>query len=385
MKRLVVLLTVLFVSVLLSSCSGGGSLTAPDYSMDKWIDPAIQGKERDIIREEMKNVLPEHRKNFVFVDLNENVFVNRPELRNAVEFLRSTKQPGVYINTAGRKETFPLPAPKPEASAHERFDPQYTKADNYKGCPANRGPYRRMMTKEGCPAGGNCNGYTYGFMKAKVNVEGASTSTINVRDNETAYVTFNMWGIRTNEEPTNYPVVDGNLQYSMKNKDWALSLSYYSFATGRREALPANKMRVQDRFAPNQVITTSLYIAADNRIAMNGQGRMANRAGSDSITIELAVRAGFPRAGRPANGSGINMGHNIAIAQSNTSDYTRNGSYFKGTAILTTDLGYMRGAPGSSTATTHALNDKDRAVICLRPPDVFVPSRVTPGGVDINL
>lgn len=384
MKRLVVLLTVLLVPVLLSSCSSRSSSADQLQSMDAWIDSAIQGKERDIIRDEIKNVLPEHRKNFIFVDANENVFVNRPELRDAVEFLRPTKQPGIYINSVGQEEVFPLPAPKPEFSSHEGLDPQYTKADNYKGCPANRGPYRRMMTKEGCPAGGNCNGYTYGFMRAKVNVEGSSNSTINLRSTETAYVTFNMWGIRTNEEPTNYPVVDGNLQYSMTNRDWALALSYYSYATGRREALEGNKMRVVDRFAPNQVITTSLYIAADNRIAMNGQGRMANRAGSDSITIELAVRAGFPRAGRPANGSGINMGHNIAIAQG-TGDFTRNGSYFKGTAIQTTNLGYMTGTSGSSSARYHALGDKDRAIICLRPPDVFVPSRVTPGGVDINL
>ena len=161
----------LAIFVFLASCStkpvipNSSAATIGTHVMDQWIDPAIQGKEREIIRREIANVPAEERENFTFVDLDQSVYVNRPEIRGDLEWLHPVGDTGVYVDSAGNKSFFAAPPAKPSDADLEA---QYTTSKNYDGCPVNRGAYRRVMTKEGCASGGRCSGGKYTRIDADV-------------------------------------------------------------------------------------------------------------------------------------------------------------------------------------------------------------------------
>lgn len=115
MKRLFVL-SLLSVVLLLSACNSGG-LTNKLSDMDKWIDPAIQGHEREVMRQVLLGLEPEDRANVSYLAEDGKIYVNHPDLReDASVYKPISADSNIFSNTSGKFVAFPASTPRPDTA-----------------------------------------------------------------------------------------------------------------------------------------------------------------------------------------------------------------------------------------------------------------------------
>jgi hypothetical protein len=98
---------------LLSSCDNSTDTTLDLSAMDAYIDPEIQGKEREVMRE-ILNALPENaRADVVHLNDDGTLYTNRIVNKGKGKVIKKEGNSDVWTDQAGNPYTLALPTPKP--------------------------------------------------------------------------------------------------------------------------------------------------------------------------------------------------------------------------------------------------------------------------------
>jgi hypothetical protein len=124
--------------------------------LSAYIDPEIQGYEREVMLDVLAKLPAEHRQNVVYVNSLCQLFVNRVKLREVTEFLQPVSE-DVYLTSWGQEIVMPSDTeeydggPPGGEGGMSQMDADPYAIDPYAItiCESQKGPYRRMQSKEG--------------------------------------------------------------------------------------------------------------------------------------------------------------------------------------------------------------------------------------------
>jgi hypothetical protein len=294
---------------LLSSCDNSTNMTLDLSAMDAYIDPEIQGKEREVMRE-ILNALPENaRADVVHLNDDGTLYTNRVANKGKGKVIKKEGNSNVWMDQAGNPYPLSLPTPQPspfaqpsgEIEAQAYVTPQ-CKLDG-------TGIEFRMHSQPGkktssVPALGGAEVDVFAPSKAsgKILVEDPSgfgcTNDRQSAYGETAYVYLGGWGGVSMDSR-----VDAGLQFNCATattgsySDYTLAL-FFSYQTG-----PTSFMAVNDAFANRFKAGQKLVLTYQ----VSGTNTSTNPVGNQTI---LYVRA----YGLPATGGTLKVAKTITTS-----------------------------------------------------------------------
>jgi hypothetical protein len=293
--------------LLLSSCSKSPDLTLDLSAMDAYIDPEIQGKEREAMRE-ILNALPENaRADVVHLNDDGTLYTNRIVNKGKGKVIKKEGKSDVWMDQAGHPYSLALPTPKPNPaeSAFEietqtivtplcRLDGSGIEFTMH----SQPGQYTSSVPALG---GAELNVFAPSKASGKVLVEDPSgygcTNDRQSAYGETAYVYLGGWGGVSADSR-----VDAGLQFNCATaatgtySDYTLAL-FFSYQTG-----PTSFMAVNDAFANRFKAGQTLKLTYQ----VSGTKPSTNPAGNQTMLYVNAY-------GTPATGGTQRVSKTITI------------------------------------------------------------------------
>jgi len=299
-------------------------------------------------------VLPEeHRDNVVYLDQHGNVHVNRPELKQQVQFARPLGG-GRYAWPDGSEFSLPEGNFGPAAGP----TPVPTPPSGWVPPPCNletSGSFRRVLS---WPGSGPWWGlYRYAAFSANVWLPDASLGQVRMASQDTGYIYTGGWG----ESPDS--TVDAGIQYSQRYGDWAPFIALHG---GRR---PDDVVWNPGRLRAGQYALLQFYVPADGYVALRVQGEWIDGSWGSQVgrTMVTSWRA---------DGLLNRLKRVTSIAQLRRN--YRSGSYLLG-------VHWFRTALGRSLDTLRPWDGFDTAEECNVPPDRVTVQRDSPGDEYVSI
>jgi len=300
-------------------------------------------------------VLPEeHRDNVVYVDQHGNAYVNRPELKQQVQFARPLGG-GRYAWPDGTTFVEPHADFGPAAGP----TPLPTPPSGWVPPPCNletSGAFRRVLS---WPGSGPWWGlYRYAAFSANVWLPDASLGQVRMaRPEDTGYVYTGGWG----EHPNS--TVDAGLQYGQRYNDWAPFIALHG---GRR---PRDVVWNPGRLRAGQYALLQFYVPTDGYVALRVQGEWTD--GSRGTQVGRTMVTSWR-----ADGLLNRLKRLTSIAQ--TRRNYRSGSYLLG-------VHWSRTALGRSLSALRPWDSSDTAEECDVPPGRVTVQRDSPGDEYVSI
>jgi hypothetical protein len=291
---------VLFLSsiVLLLSACNSDNMKDTLSDMDKWIDPAIQGYERDVMRQVLTGLAPEDRRNVTYTDIKGNEFVNRPELRNATVIYRPSKEnPQLLVSDSGDTIAAPPQFERPDSLSPLTYTPSCSKVGTgayWRSFSAGLRYYKYQSASVSLPA--TINNYT--------NIGIGSTLDV-------PYIYLGGWG------PSGSGV-DAGLQFNYETRTWSLFTTYSGVV---------DPDTFSYRFADAQTVSLRFYISNTNQVTVVATGRNAATGVTQTRTKVRAV------SGWPLNGYDVVMKALVTVAQAGVPTTDTDGILLRGTFV----------------------------------------------------
>ena len=214
--------------------------------MDAYIDSAIQGEERAVMREVLSNLAPEDRENVTYVDGSGHTYVNRLELKTASTIYKeSGEDKNILVSAEGERITAPPSLERPDVGeiSAETYTPSCSRVGT--------GAYWRSFTV-------GLKNYVYQEATIFFPKSVGDFTKIGIGNTgDVPYVYLGGWG------PGGVGV-DAGFQFNYDTRTWSLFTTY----SGTQISDTSSAVRFRD----NQAITTKFYISAANQVTVVATG-----------------------------------------------------------------------------------------------------------------